>query len=110
MQQIKFDYIYGKLLSYKFSVQRAKQLAKSLYTLSEQLNLTSDQVLKYVSVNGIKFDNGIYNLLNKSRTNSSQIGFFDISNVPNSIIKQIPINIYYSDYVENDYFEPDYVE
>lgn len=86
----KYNHIYGKLLGLNMSVDRAKDLAKSLYEISEELDITQDAVLKYVTADGIRYDNTIYSKLNKARTNSSQIGYVDPSNIPGSIMQQIP--------------------
>lgn len=86
----KYDYIYGRLLSLNFSIDHAKQLAYSLYTISDDLDLTADAVLKHVTSDGIRFDNVIYAKLNAQRTNSSQIGFVDSGNIPRAILQQIP--------------------
>jgi len=90
IQTNKYDYIYGKLLGLNFSIDHAKQLAKSLYDISDELDLTADAVLKHVTSDGIRFDNAIYTKLNTQRTNSSQIGFVDSGNIPRAILQQIP--------------------
>lgn len=90
MDPAKFDYIYGKLLSNGFSVERSKQLAKSLYMIAEDLKTTPEHIVKYVTPQGVRFDNNLYDRLNAMRTNSSQIGFIDKENIPQAILNQIP--------------------
>ena len=85
----KFDMLYGKLLSKNVPQTLAKQLATALYAISSELGLDIDDVLKNVSKNGLRFDNDIYSKLNTYRTNSSQIGFRDGTNIPPSIIRQV---------------------
>ena len=109
----KFDMLYGKLLSKNVPPTVAKQLATALYAISSELGLDIDDVLKHVSKNGLRFDNDIYNKLNTYRTNSSQIGFLDVSNIPPSIVGQSPeegTSVYESKYVEPGYVEQGYVE
>lgn len=91
LETSKYDVIYGRLLSLDFRIEEAKQLAKFLYDVSEELNLTHDQVLAYVTANGIKFDNKIYERLNKKRTNSSQVGFIDQNLLPIYVKSQLPV-------------------
>jgi hypothetical protein len=85
----KFDMLYGKLLSKGIPQTMAKQLATALYTISEDLGLDVDDVLKNVSKNGLRFDNNVYAQLNNYRTNSSQIGFLDVNNIPAAITRQV---------------------
>jgi len=85
----KFDLLYGKLLAKNIPPTLAKQLAAALYTISTDLGLDIDDVLKNVSKNGLKFDNNVYAQLNNYRTNSSQIGFLDVNNIPSSITRQV---------------------
>lgn len=89
IDSVKFDVIYGKLLSYNYSTDRAKQLARALYDIANTLNIDTLEVLKYVNQNGLRFDNDIYQSLNNYRTNSSQIGFLDKDNIPSSILQQV---------------------
>jgi hypothetical protein len=90
LEVAKFDIIYGKLLLFKFTPAHAKELAKVLYEISENLNLSVDVVLKYVDSNGLRFDNDIYEKLNVARTTSSQIGVLDRSNISSVILNQLP--------------------
>lgn len=85
----KFDYVYGKLLHLGFGPNHAKQLAKNLYDISKELGTNIDQILKYVTPNGLRFDNTVYASLNRARTKSSQIGFLDVSNIPPGIRQQV---------------------
>jgi hypothetical protein len=85
----KFDMLYGKLLSKGIPQTMAKQLATALYTISDDLGLDVDDVLKNVSKNGLRFDNNVYAQLNNYRTNSSQIGFLDVNNIPTAITRQV---------------------
>ena len=86
----KYDIIYGKLLLFKFTPTHAKDLAKILYEISENLNLSVNEVLKYVDSNGLRFDNEIYDKLNVGRTNSSQIGVLDRNSLVSSVADQLP--------------------
>jgi len=85
----KFDLLYGKILKILGNVDRAKQLTFILYNISADIGINHDQLLKYVSVNGLKFDNEIYAQLNKARTNSSQIGFIDQTTLSPNILQQV---------------------
>jgi hypothetical protein len=86
----QYDIIYGKLLSLNFTTEHAKELAKTLYQISKDLNIGISELLKYVTSDGLRFENEVYEQLNKRRTNSSQIGFLDQNNLPTSIAQQIP--------------------
>ena len=94
----KYDLIYGKLLLFKFTPTHAKDLAKVLYEISESLNLSVNEVLKYVDSNGLKFDNEIYDKINLTRTNSSQIGVLDRNSIASSISNQIPTEVVLTTY------------
>jgi hypothetical protein len=85
----KFDLLYGKLLKIIGNVDRAKQLTFILYNISADIGIDHEQLLKYVTVNGLKFDNEIYAQLNKARTNSSQIGFIDQTTISPNILQQV---------------------
>ena len=91
LEVTKYDIVYGKLLSLNINTEHAKDLAKTLYQVSKNLNIDIGELLKYVTRNGLRFENEIYTQLNKRRTNSSQLGFLDQDNLPNSISQQIPI-------------------
>ena len=84
----QYDVIYGKLLGLGFSTEKARILAKSLYDISKDLDITVSEILRYVTTDGIRFDNAIYTELNRARTNSSQIGFIDETNIPTAIRQQ----------------------
>ena len=84
----KYDVLYGKLLTLGVAVDQAKALAKVLYDISIKQGVATDDLLKYVNSNGLRFDNEVYALLNNARTNSSQIGYIDQSNIPPAILKQ----------------------
>ncbi len=84
----KYDVLYGKLLKLNVAVDQAKALAKVLYDISIQQGVATDDLLKYVTSNGLRFDNEVYALLNNARTNSSQIGYIDQNNIPPAIVKQ----------------------
>ncbi len=88
IETAKYDVLYGRLLKLNVPVDQAKTLAKVLYDISTQLGASTDDLLKYVTSNGLRFDNEVYALLNKARTNSSQIGFIDQNNIPPAIIRQ----------------------
>lgn len=85
----KYDLLYGKVLKILGNIERAKQLTSVLYKISSDLGLSNEQLLKYVSQNGLRFDNDVYNQLNNARTNSSQIGFIDQDNIPPAIKQQV---------------------
>jgi hypothetical protein len=85
----QYDIIYGKLLGLGFGIDKARSLAKSLYEIAKELNLTVGEILKYVTANGVRFDNTIYAKLNSQRTNSSQLGFIDETNIPPAIRQQV---------------------
>lgn len=85
----KYDLLYGKVLKILGNIERAKQLTAVLYKISSELGLSNEQLLKYVSKNGLRFDNEVYNQLNNARTNSSQIGFIDQNNIPPAIKQQV---------------------
>jgi hypothetical protein len=84
----KFDLLYGKLLSLNFSPEQAKLLGKNLYTISLELDISLDKIVRSISSQGIRFDQEIYASLNNSRTNSSQIGYVDSSFIPANIRQQ----------------------
>lgn len=85
----RFDMLYGKLLAKGIPQTMAKQLATALYTISEDLGLDIDDMLRNVSKNGLRFDNNVYKQLNNYRTNSSQIGFLDVESIPTAITRQV---------------------
>jgi hypothetical protein len=84
-----FDVVYGKLLSKNISPAAAKVLAKTLVTISKEAMISTDDLLKNITANGIRFDVNIYKALNNTRSNSSQIGYIDIGNVAPVIKSQI---------------------
>jgi len=88
IESSKYDVLYGRLLKLNVAVDQAKALAKILYDISIQQGVAADDLLKYVTSNGLRFDNEVYALLNNARTNSSQIGFIDQHNIPPAIVKQ----------------------
>ena len=85
----QYDIIYGRLLSLRVNAEHAKELAKTLYQISKDLNIGINELLKYVTSDGLRFENEIYQQLNNARTNSSQIGFLDPNNLPSSISQQV---------------------
>jgi hypothetical protein len=88
MEASKYDVLYGRLLKIGMPVDQAKSLAQVLYDISLVQGVSTDSLLKYVDVNGLRFDNEVYSLLNYSRTISSQIGYIDQHNIPPAIVKQ----------------------
>jgi hypothetical protein len=84
----KYDVLYGRLLKLGIAVDQAKVLAKVLYDISIQQGVATDDLLKYVNSNGVRYDNEVYALLNNARTISSQIGYIDQSNIPPAISNQ----------------------
>jgi hypothetical protein len=88
MEASKYDVLYGRLLKIGMPVDQAKALAQVLYDISLVQGVATDELLKYVDANGLRFDNEVYSLLNYSRTNSSQIGYIDQHNIPPAIVKQ----------------------
>jgi hypothetical protein len=89
IETAKFDFLYGKILSKMGDATRAKELAIALYQIGQDLGLDNSELLKYIGTNGLQFNNTIYAKLNQARTNSSQIGFLDESNIPTSIRQQV---------------------
>ncbi len=85
----KFDIVYGKLLKLGINIDKAKILAKTLLDISSVTGVSIEQIIKNVNSNGIRFDNEVYAELNRARTNSSQIGYLDRSNIPASIRQQV---------------------
>lgn len=85
----KYDIIYGKLLHLNFTPVHAKHLAKVLYDISEEHGFTVNQVLQHVDSNGLRFDNEIYDMMNRTRTNSSQVGYIDKEYIPPAILQQV---------------------
>lgn len=88
LEASKYDVLYGRLLKIGVAVDQAKALAKVLYDISIEQGVATDDLLKYVNSNGLRFDNEVYALLNNARTNSSQIGFIDQNNIPPAITTQ----------------------
>lgn len=88
LEAAKYDVLYGRLLKIGVAVDQAKALAKVLYDISQEQGVPAEDLLKYVNSNGLRFDNEVYALLNNARTNSSQIGYIDQSNIPPAIVKQ----------------------
>ena len=88
MEASKYDVLYGRLLKLGIPVEQAKSLAQVLYDISLAQGVSTDDLLKYVNSNGLRFDNDVYALLNYSRTISSQIGYIDQNNIPPAIVKQ----------------------
>lgn len=84
----KFDLLYGRVLKIIGNIERAKSLTVVLYQVGTELGLSNEELLKYVTVNGLRFDNTVYDKLNKARTNSSQVGYLDPANIPLSITQQ----------------------
>lgn len=89
MEIAKYDVVYGRLLKLGIEIEKAKVLAKVLLDISERVDLSLEQLLKSIDRNGIRFDNEVYAELNRVRTNSSQIGYVDRTNIPASILKQV---------------------
>ena len=88
LEASKYDILYGKLLKLGLAIDQAKALAKVLYDISIEQGVATDELLKYVNSNGLRYDNKVYALLNNARTNSSQIGFIDQNNIPPAITMQ----------------------
>lgn len=106
-----FDIVYAKLLSKNILPVNARSLAALLIEISKSAGVSTDDLLKNVTPSGIKFDVNIYKALNSVRSNSSQIGFIDISNINPMIAMQIPdLNPARNHYVGDGYVEVDYVE
>lgn len=90
IETAEYDLVYGKLLKLGMNIDKAKSLTKALLIISQNLNVSVHTLSRYVTKNGIRFDDEVYKQLNKIRTNSSQIGYLDSSNIPSSILRQIP--------------------
>lgn len=88
LEASKYDVLYGKLLQIGVAIDQAKALAKVLYDISIEQGVATDDLLKYVTTNGLRYDNEVYALLNNARTISSQIGYIDQNNIPPAIAKQ----------------------
>jgi len=88
----KFDLLYGKLLGKGISQTLAKQLTATLLRLSKDSGISTDELIRDVTINGIRFNNAIYNELNRYRSNSSQVGYIDPNNIPLAVSNQLPIN------------------
>jgi hypothetical protein len=84
-----FDIVYAKLLSKNISPVNAKSMAFLLLEISKTSGVSTEDLLKNVTASGIKFDVNIYKALNKIRSNSSQIGYVDISNIPPAVASQV---------------------
>jgi hypothetical protein len=89
LETVKFDQVYGKLLKTGLHIDKARVLAKTLIDISTTLSIDINVLLKQVDANGMRFENEVYNQLNKARTNSSQLGFVDASNIPPAILQQV---------------------
>ena len=89
METAKYDIVYGRLLKLGIEINKAKILAKVLIDISDRVDLSLDQLLKSIDQNGMKFDNEVYEQLNRARTNSSQIGYLDRTNIPPTILQQV---------------------
>ena len=89
LEASKYDIIYGKLLSLGFEKEYAKEFSKTLYQISIELNISINEILRYVTKDGLRFENEIYERLNLLRTNSSQLGFLDQNNIPSAISQQV---------------------
>lgn len=89
IETAEYDVVYGKLLKLGIPIDKAKLLAKTLLDISDKIGSNINDILKNVDQNGLKFDNAVYEQLNKARTNSSQIGYLDTSNIPPAILRQV---------------------
>ena len=89
MEIAKYDIVYGKLLKIGIEIDKAKVLAKVLLDISEKVDLSLEKLLANIDQSGIRFDNEVYEQLNLARTNSSQIGYLDRTNIPSSIRQQV---------------------
>lgn len=89
IETAKYDLVYGKLLKVGINIDKAKLLAKTLLDISDSTGSDINEILKNVDQNGLRFDNAVYEKLNTARTNSSQIGYLDRSNIPAAILQQV---------------------
>ncbi len=89
MEIAKYDIVYGKLLKIGIEIDKAKILAKVLLEINEKVNLSLENLLANIDQTGMRFDNEVYEQLNLARTNSSQIGYLDRTNIPSSIQQQV---------------------
>jgi len=89
LETVKFDQVYGRLLTVGLHIDKARVLAKTLIDISTTLGIDINVLLKQVDANGMRFENEVYNQLNQARTNSSQLGFVDSSNIPPAILQQV---------------------
>ena len=93
IETAQYDLVYGKLLKLGMNIDKAKSLSKILINISNDINMDINTLLKHVTKNGIKFDNEVYTQLNKKRTNSSQLGYLDRTDIPAFILRQAIVNI-----------------
>jgi hypothetical protein len=89
IETAKYDIVYGRLLSLGIEINKAKVMAKILLDISNKINLSMEDLLKNISKSGLKFDNDVYHQLNNARTNSSQLGYLDKTNIPASVLQQV---------------------
>lgn len=89
LETAKYDQVYGRLLHIGISIDKAKILAKTLLDISNEIGMDVNNLLKQVDQNGMRFENAVYDQLNKARTNSSQIGYLDANNIPPAILQQV---------------------
>jgi 5'(3')-deoxyribonucleotidase len=89
IETIKFDLVYGQLLKIGINIDTAKVMAKTLLDISHTIGVNVDDLLKQIDQNGMRFENDVYKQLNLARTNSSQLGYLDASNIPPAITRQV---------------------
>lgn len=108
----KYNLLYGKVLSVMKDVNRAKALTIVLYNIISELNISPTYAMKYVTESGLRFNDEIYAQMNKSRTNSSQIGFIDSNAINRGVYAQINLvqPVTTNKYVDGDYANNIYVE
>lgn len=85
----KYNLLYGKVLSVIKDINRAKALTLVLYNITSELNISPANAMKYITESGLRFNDDIYAQMNKSRTNSSQIGFIDSNAINKGVHAQI---------------------
>lgn len=111
IETAEYDLVYGRLLKIGIAIDKAKLLAKVLIDVNDKIGTNINDLLKNVDQNGLRYDNAVYGQLNKARTNSSQIGYMDRTNIPPAILQQFPnFGARIMSYVDMDYVDPDYVE
>ena len=84
----RYNSLYGRIFAIVQNESKAQALATHLYNSAVSLDLTNDQLMKYVKTDGFSYDQSVYTSLNSQRTSSSQIGYIGL-NVPSMVSKPV---------------------